>query len=120
METMEAFEDENPFESEPARIRSPHSDSSSSRIDISGMSSPEIGSHSATLRSPPTSPSRRSAFPSPGSHRQPQVNKSDFCCGRDHWLHSGEDVEILVSPLPCQRVSTFGHLYATPALDADH
>ncbi|KAI0731261.1 hypothetical protein C8Q76DRAFT_718275 [Earliella scabrosa] len=92
---MEAFEDENPFESEPERLQS-HSDSSSSRVDVSGVSSPEVDAHPARLASPPTSPSRRTAFPSPGSHRQPQPYKNDFCCGRDRWLHSGEDVEILI------------------------
>ncbi len=92
---MEAFEDENPFESEPQRLQS-HSDSSSSQVDISGVSSPELVSHPAPLASPPTSPSRRNTFPSPGSHRQPQAQKSDFCCTRDHWLHSGDDAEILV------------------------
>ena len=91
---MEAFEDENPFESEPERLQSP--DSSSSRVDISGVSSPELASQPSRLTSPPTSPSRRNTFPSSGSHRQPQAHKSDFCCARDHWLHSGEDVEILV------------------------
>ncbi|TFK91741.1 hypothetical protein K466DRAFT_514818 [Polyporus arcularius HHB13444] len=93
---MEAFEDENPFESEPQRLQS-HSDSSSSQVDISGVSSPELVSHPAPLASPPTSPSRRNTFPSPGSHRQPQAQKSDFCCTRDHWLHSGDDAEILIT-----------------------
>ncbi|KAI0716042.1 hypothetical protein C8T65DRAFT_642639 [Cerioporus squamosus] len=93
---MEAFEDENPFESEPERLQSP-SDSSSSRVDISGVSSPELVSQPARFASPPTSPSRRNTFPSPGSHRQPQAQKSDFCCTRDHWLHSGEDAEILIT-----------------------
>ncbi|RPD64304.1 hypothetical protein L226DRAFT_544894 [Lentinus tigrinus ALCF2SS1-7] len=93
---MEAFEDENPFESEPERLQS-HSDSSSSRVDLSGVSSPELVSQQARIASPPTSPSRRNTFPSPGSHRQPQVHKSDFCCARDHWLHSGEDAEILIT-----------------------
>ncbi|KAI0793987.1 hypothetical protein C8Q74DRAFT_1246160 [Fomes fomentarius] len=93
---MEAFEDENPFESEPERLQS-QSDSSSSRVDVSGISSPEVGAHSARLASPPISPSRRNTFPSPGSHRQPQAYKNEFCCGRDHWLHSGEDAEILIT-----------------------
>ncbi|RDX54376.1 PX-domain-containing protein [Lentinus brumalis] len=93
---MEAFEDENPFESEPQRLQS-HSDSSSSQVDISGVSSPELVSHPVPLASPPTSPSRRNTFPSPGSHRQPQAQKSDFCCTRDHWLHSGDVAEILIT-----------------------
>ncbi|KAI0349803.1 hypothetical protein OH77DRAFT_1464841 [Trametes cingulata] len=89
---MEAFEDENPFESEPERLQS---DTSSSRANISGLSSPVP--QQARVVSPPTSPTRRNAFPSPGSHRQPQTFKSDFCCARDQWLHSGEDVEILIT-----------------------
>ncbi|EIW58722.1 uncharacterized protein TRAVEDRAFT_168450 [Trametes versicolor FP-101664 SS1] len=88
---MEAFEDENPFESEPERLQS---DSSSSRANISALSSPVP--QEARVSSPPTSPRRQNAFPSPGSHRQPQAFKSDFCCARDRWLHSGEDVEIMI------------------------
>ncbi|KAI0675433.1 hypothetical protein C8Q78DRAFT_1181384 [Trametes maxima] len=90
---MEAFEDENPFESEPERLQS---DSSSSRLNITDEPSPASAQPPVSL-SPPTSPSRRNAFPSPGSHRQPQTFKSDFCCARDQWLHSGEDVEILIT-----------------------
>ncbi|OSD02994.1 hypothetical protein PYCCODRAFT_1434877 [Trametes coccinea BRFM310] len=89
---MEVFEDENPFESEPERLQS---DSSSSRVNISALSSPVP--QQARIASPPTSPSRRNTFPSPGSHRQPQASKSDFCCVRDHWLHSGDDAEILIT-----------------------
>ncbi|KAI0763744.1 hypothetical protein BD413DRAFT_483405 [Trametes elegans] len=97
---MDAFEDENPFESEPGRLQSP--DSSSSRVDLSGpgaLSSPPVSAQQPPRAvSPPTSPgARRNAFPSPGSHRQPQAFKSDFCCARDRWLHSGEDVEILIT-----------------------
>lgn len=96
---MEAFEDENPFESEPERLQS---DSSSSRANISALSSPVP--QEARVSSPPTSPRRQNAFPSPGSHRQPQAFKSDFCCARDRWLHSGEDVEIMVRTRPvCER-----------------
>ncbi|EJF64165.1 hypothetical protein BD309DRAFT_948024 [Dichomitus squalens] len=91
---MDAFEDENPFESEPERVQS---DGSSSRENISGVSSPDINTQPGQISSPPTSPSKRNTFPSLGSHRQPQAYKSDFCCGRDHWLHSGEDVEILIT-----------------------
>lgn len=91
---MEPFEDDNPFESEPERLQS---DSSSSRVNVSGVSSPDLAAQPAHPSSPPMSPSRRNTFPSPGSHRQPQAFKSDFCCGRDQWLHSGEDAEILVS-----------------------
>jgi len=91
---MDGFEDENPFETEPERN---HSDtSSSSRVAVSEPPSP-LPNPSRPLSSPPLSPSsRRPTFPSQGSHRQPQTYKSDFCCARDQWLHSGEDVEILV------------------------
>ena len=93
---MEAFEDENPFESEPERL---HSGSSSSGLDFAGTpSSPTIDVQPARTLSPtsPTSPTKRNTFPSSGSHRQPQTFKNDYCCARDHWLHSGEDVEVLV------------------------
>ncbi|CCM00377.1 uncharacterized protein FIBRA_02407 [Fibroporia radiculosa] len=92
---MDAFEDENPFEIEAERI---HSDTSSStRVTLSEPASPP-SRPSRVLSSPPQSPpSRRPTFPSQGSHRQPQVYKTDFCCVRDQWLHSGEDVEILIS-----------------------
>ncbi|GBE86505.1 Sorting nexin-41 [Sparassis crispa] len=93
---MEPFEDENPFEIEPDRI---HSDSSStSKVTLSEPSSPSPAP-ARVLASPPTSPSpeKRPTFPSSGSHRQPQAFKSDFCCIRDQWLHSGEDVEVLIT-----------------------
>ena len=88
------FEDENPFETEPERN---HSDtSSSSRVAVSEPPSP-LPTAARALSSPPQSPSlRRPTFPSQGSHRQPQTFKNEFCCARDQWLHSGEDVEILV------------------------
>ncbi|PCH44383.1 hypothetical protein WOLCODRAFT_138969 [Wolfiporia cocos MD-104 SS10] len=92
---MDNFEDENPFETEPERI---HSDtSSSSKVAVSEPSSPTPRS-SQIPTSPPQSPaSRRPTFPSQGSHRQPQPLKSEICCTRDQWLHSGEDVEILIT-----------------------
>ncbi|KAI0726744.1 hypothetical protein C8Q72DRAFT_844338 [Fomitopsis betulina] len=89
------FEDENPFDTELERN---HSDtSSSSRVAVSEPPSPLPPMHRA-LSSPPQSPSlRRPTFPSQGSHKQPQTSfKSEFCCARDQWLHSGEDVEILI------------------------
>lgn len=92
---MDPFaEEENPFgEVEPERI---HSDTSStSRVAVSEPASPPRPSRA--LSSPPeTPPSKRTTFPSQGSHRQPQVYKNDFCCVRDQWLHSGEDVEIQI------------------------
>ncbi|KAG5652043.1 hypothetical protein H0H81_006493 [Sphagnurus paluster] len=84
---MDTFDDENPFEE-----HIPSEASSASKVDLSAPSSPPFP---AGQLSPPTSPLTR-PFPSPGSHRQPQTAfKSDFCCARDRYLHSGEDVEIL-------------------------
>lgn len=94
---MEGFEDENPFENEG--LQSPPS--STSRIDSSEPSSPPT-TYSSGLEAAatPSSPSRPH-FPSSGSHRLPQAYKNDYCCVRDQWLHSGEDVEILVrAPFP--------------------
>ncbi|KAI0924016.1 hypothetical protein AcW1_006799 [Taiwanofungus camphoratus] len=92
---MEAFEDDNPFETEPEHI--PSDTSSSSKVAVSEPSSPP-SQPSRILTSPPMSPpAKRPTFPSSGSHRQPQTYKSDFCCTRDQWLHSGEDVEILIT-----------------------
>ncbi|KIJ61987.1 hypothetical protein HYDPIDRAFT_158579 [Hydnomerulius pinastri MD-312] len=88
---MDTFEDENPFENDIERV--PSETSSTSKVNISAPSSPPP--NTARLLSP-TSPSNR-PFPSPGTNRHPQPTyKSDFCCNRDRWLHSGEDVEILI------------------------
>ncbi|KAF8630736.1 hypothetical protein AX17_005331 [Amanita inopinata Kibby_2008] len=89
---MDPYEEENPFEQEGENI--PSETSSTSKIDISEPPSPPA--HSARTLSPTThNPSH--PFPSPGSHRQPQQNfKTDFCCQRDRYLHSGDDVEILI------------------------
>lgn len=89
---MDAFEDENPFESDSDRLTS--AQSSPSNVDLSEPPSPPPNP-SGQLS--PTSPNLSRPFPSPGSHRQPQTTfKSDFCCTRDRVLHSGDDVEILV------------------------
>ncbi|KAL0580602.1 Sorting nexin, cytoplasm-to-vacuole targeting pathway/endosomal sorting [Marasmius crinis-equi] len=83
---MEGFDDENPFENISSQS------SSTAQIDVSEPSSPPSN---ATNQLSPKSPSR--PFPSPGSHRQPKDNhKTEFCCGRDRELHSGEDIEILI------------------------
>ncbi|KZT43072.1 PX-domain-containing protein [Sistotremastrum suecicum HHB10207 ss-3] len=51
----------------------------------------------ARLSSPgPTPPAKRPLPLSSSSSRQ-QPPKTDFCCTRDQWLHSGDDVEILVT-----------------------
>ncbi|KAJ7035660.1 hypothetical protein C8F04DRAFT_514622 [Mycena alexandri] len=90
---MEAFEDENPFESDSDRLTS--TTSSPTQIDLSEPPSPPAN---ADRQLSPTSPTLSRPFPSPGSHRQPQSTfKSDFCCARDRVLHSGDDVEILIT-----------------------
>jgi|ERR1700722_3319688 len=96
---MEAFEDENPFETDAEHI--PEETASVSKIDLSTPESP--GYSPGGLSSPKNPPNQ--PFPSPGSHKQPRTTfKTDFCCARDRLLHSGEDVEILVrvslAPLP--------------------
>lgn len=98
---MEPFEDENPFSTADPPLSSA---SSNSHVDVSAPSSPP--NHALTLPLPSSPPriaiqtsSLRTGFPSQGSGHSPRLptSKSDFCCIRDHWLHSGEDVEILVS-----------------------
>ncbi|KAJ7695098.1 hypothetical protein B0H17DRAFT_1056387 [Mycena rosella] len=90
---MEAFEDENPFESDSDRLTS--ATSSPSKVDLSEPPSPPPN---PSRQLSPTSPTLTRPFPSPGSHRQPQATfKSDFCCTRDRVLHSGDDVEILIT-----------------------
>ncbi|KAI0305938.1 hypothetical protein B0F90DRAFT_1808499 [Multifurca ochricompacta] len=95
---MEPFEDENPFSIADPPLSSA---SSHSHVDVSSPSSP--ANHTVTLPSSPLigvqSPSLRSGFPSQGSGHTPRspTSKSDFCCVRDQWLHSGEDVEILIT-----------------------
>lgn len=93
--SMEAFEDENPFETEGGHLHS--EPSSPANVNLSEPSSPPTNVFSGVLSSQPGSPSvSKPAFPSPGSHRLPQPYKSDYCCARDHWLHSGENIEITV------------------------
>ncbi|KAJ8094667.1 Sorting nexin, cytoplasm-to-vacuole targeting pathway/endosomal sorting [Marasmius tenuissimus] len=83
---MEGFDDENPFENVSSQS------SSTAQLDVSEPSSPP--SNPAQQLSP-KSPSR--PFPSHGSHRQAKDNpKTEFCCGRDRALHSGEEIEILI------------------------
>jgi len=96
---MEPFEDENPFSTADPPLSSA---SSNSHVDVSAPSSPP--NRAVTLPSSPPritiqTSSLRTGFPSQGSGHSPRppTSKSDFCCIRDHWLHSGEDVEILVS-----------------------
>ncbi|KAI0084499.1 hypothetical protein BDY19DRAFT_898508 [Irpex rosettiformis] len=87
---MEAFEEGNPFDNEGLQSKSP----SESGMNLSEPSSPPTA-YQSTPSSPPSS-SNRPHFPSSGSHRLPQAYKNDYCCQRDQWLHSGEDVEISI------------------------
>ncbi|KAJ8522716.1 hypothetical protein ONZ45_g730 [Pleurotus djamor] len=90
---MDAYEDENPFDVED---RIPSESSSTSKVDLSEPSSPT--QHPARLASPTLSPPLSRPFPSPGTRRHPPANfKTDFCCARDRVLHSGEEVEILIT-----------------------
>ncbi|KAI0319621.1 hypothetical protein OF83DRAFT_1109236 [Amylostereum chailletii] len=94
---MDAFEDENPFSSDPPLS----SASSASHVDVSAPSSPPAQQSrmpsSPGFVAPGSPPTSRPPFPSPGSGAFPkQTDKSDYCCHRDQWLHSGEDVEILI------------------------
>ncbi|KAI4523926.1 hypothetical protein K525DRAFT_236273 [Schizophyllum commune Loenen D] len=88
---MDAFEDENPFEVDADRLES--ESSSTSKVDISNPPSPPMDP-SRQLASPPLN----RTFPSPSTQRQTTMNyKSDYCCARDRDLHSGDDLEILIT-----------------------
>ncbi|CAL1714951.1 unnamed protein product [Somion occarium] len=91
---MDPYETENPFEEDTDRVQSEAS--SAYRVNLSAPSSPPSQS-SRIPSSPSLGSASRPAFPSSGSHRQPQAYKSDFCCTRDQWLHSGEEVEIVIT-----------------------
>ncbi len=69
------FDDDNPFDVIPSET------SSASKLDLSA---------------PPSPPASR-PFPSPGTHRLPQVPKTEFCCRRDRFLHSDDQPEILIT-----------------------
>jgi sorting nexin-4 len=90
---METFEDENPFETDD-RISS--ETSSASKVDISEPNSPSPNI-ARPLSQSPTSFSANKTFSTQGSSKQPTTFKSDYCCTRDRWLHSEQDVEITVS-----------------------
>ncbi|KAI0788801.1 hypothetical protein C8Q75DRAFT_767993 [Abortiporus biennis] len=89
---MDVFEEENPFDTLPERSQSDN---------LPGFDESSTSALSSSLNlqtSPiPSSTPTHTSFPSPGTHRQPQAFKDDFCCARDQWLHSGEDVEILIT-----------------------
>ncbi|KAK0467301.1 uncharacterized protein EV420DRAFT_1508067 [Desarmillaria tabescens] len=87
---MDAFDDENPFETDADRVSSEAS--STSKVDISEPPSPP----NVSRRFSSSASAKGSAYPS--SSRQVQSNyKSDFCCTRDRVLHSGDDVEIIIT-----------------------
>lgn len=91
MNPMNDFEDENPFEQDGARI--PSETSSTSQVALYEPPSPPR----PNLTLSPVQNVNRPPFPSPGSHRLPQANyKTDICCSSDRFLHSGDDIEILV------------------------
>ena len=89
---MDAFEDDNnPFETED-RVTS--ETSSASKVDISEPNSPPPNLARALSQSPTVADK---ALP-PGPQKPPApAPRTEFCCSRDRWLHSGQDVEILVS-----------------------
>ena len=88
---MDTFEDENPFESEDQVLSET---SSTSRVDISEPNSPSAKIARALSQSPPINKS----FPLQRQATTPTAaDKTDFCCSRDRWLHSGDEFEIRVS-----------------------
>ncbi|KAK7031375.1 sorting nexin-41 [Favolaschia claudopus] len=81
------------FKSDSDRLTS--ATSSSDKVDLSEPPSPPPD---PSRQLSPTSPTLTRPFPSPGTARQPAATfKSDFCCQRDRVLHSGDDVEILIT-----------------------
>lgn len=100
---MSDFEDHNPFQVDNDDVHS--EPESSSNVDLSSEPDTPPAHPSRILASPPASPGVNRSFttaqvlkPAP-LRPPPQVYKSDFCCARDRWLHSGEDVEIQVCRL---------------------
>ena len=94
---MSDFEEENPFQQTDGD-EVPSSETTSN-IDLSEPSTPPT--HPSRILSSPTFTSAEDRFSSADVHQKhASANaKSDFCCGRDRWLHSGEDVEIVVRVL---------------------
>jgi sorting nexin-41/42 len=106
-----AFEDEpNPFQSEDALTEEYNSTTpSAGRLDLDDGSDnePQASNESQTTihqssQSAPSSPTasqhaqsaQQASFPVP---QHSYANKEEFCCARDQYLHSGDEVEILVS-----------------------
>lgn len=110
MNTLNDFDDENPFEHEGHRVTS--EESSTSRVAIYEPSPPH---RPAQALSSVTRNTNRPPFPSTGSHKSQSVNyKTDFCCASDRFLHSGDDFEILVPTclLLFQLILTHSYFYA--------
>lgn len=78
---MDTFEDENPFEGEGDRNLQSDT-SSSSKLNVSEPVSPQLNYAS----SPPGN-----------NYMAPTMEPSPSYSKNDHWLQSGEEVEILVS-----------------------
>ncbi|KAF5369219.1 hypothetical protein D9757_010019 [Collybiopsis confluens] len=91
------FDDENPFDIESDHISSETSSETTSKANVSESPPSPPFNPSRQVSSEAISPDRPS-FPSQASRGQQHPNfKSDFCCARDRILHSGEDVEILIT-----------------------
>lgn len=97
--TMSDLEDNNPFQTEADEAHS----ETASNVDISEPATPPA--HPSRILSPPATPSMNRNFVRPApAYKAPQTSpKSEFCCMRDRWLHSGEDVEIQAR-LPHERI----------------
>ncbi|KAF9447514.1 hypothetical protein P691DRAFT_671336 [Macrolepiota fuliginosa MF-IS2] len=84
---MDTFEDENPFD-----------DASNLHSEASSTSGVVLYEPPSNQLSPSSPRSQSRPFPSPGTHRAPQAgDKTDFCCATDRVLHSGEDMEVLIT-----------------------
>lgn len=109
---MADFDDHNPFRNDDDIVHTIPIPDSPEGSDVDLSSEPSTPpAHPARIPAAsgtsPTSPGINRGFTSPPSSahtqtaftgRSPQpAFKSDFCCPRDRWLHSGEDVEIQVS-----------------------
>ncbi|KAK0501226.1 hypothetical protein EDD18DRAFT_1141823 [Armillaria luteobubalina] len=102
---MDAFDDENPFETDTDRVSS--GTFSPSKVDISEPPSPPPN---VSRRFSSSASAKGSAFPS-SSRQVHSNNKSDFCCTRDRVLHSGDDVEIIVTKMIVQNAQAH-HRYS--------
>ncbi|TFL05433.1 hypothetical protein BDV98DRAFT_561998 [Pterulicium gracile] len=91
---METYNpDQNPFENVPSGA------SSAFKVDVASPPSPEQQpSNEASVDAQPVSPTLERPFPSHGSHKQsPGFSKTEFCCACDQTLHSGDELELLIT-----------------------